>query len=106
MDISILNEVTSGLMGTSTEKSYNSIGKTEGTTGFDAILERAVNLVTETNDYQNEAESAEIKFALGESTSTHELLVAQEKANVALQCTVAIRDKVIEAYREIMNMQI
>lgn len=74
-------------------------------TGFDAILQQAVNMVSETNDYQNAAESAEIQFALGESTSTHELLVAQEKANVALQYTVAVRDKVLDAYREIMNMQ-
>ena len=52
------------------------------------------------------AESAEIQFSLGESTNTHDLQIAQEKANVALQYTVAVRDKVLEAYREIMNMQI
>ena len=55
----------------------------------------------------NSAESFDnIKFALGESTNTHELLVAQEKANIALSYTVAVRDKVIDAYKEIMNMQI
>ncbi len=73
-------------------------------TGFDTILAQAMNMVTD--DFQNKAESAEIQFALGESTSTHELLVAQEKANIALAYTVAVRDKVIEAYKEIMNMQI
>ena len=60
----------------------------------------------ETNELQNSAESAEIQFSLGESTNTHDLQIAQEKANVALQYTVAVRDKVLEAYREIMNMQI
>ena len=81
-------------------------GKTQGTdTGFDTVLSQAINLVTETNDTQNDAESAEIKFALGVSNSTHELLVAQEKANIALAFTVAVRDKVMEAYKEIMNMQ-
>lgn len=103
MDISMLNEVTSDLLGIKAEN--NAAGRTTDT-GFDAILTQAINLVTETNDYQNAAEAAEIQFALGESNSTHELLVAQEKANIALQYTVAIRDKVIEAYREIMNMQI
>ena len=63
-------------------------------------------MVNETNSYQNSAEEAEIKFALGESTSTHELAVAQKKANIALQYTVAVRDKVLEAYKEIMNMTI
>jgi len=34
------------------------------------------------------------------------LLIAQTKATVALQYTVAVRDKLIESYREIMQMQI
>ena len=56
--------------------------------------------------HQNSAESAEIQFALGEATSTHDLMIAQEKANIALSYTVAVRDKVLDAYKEIMNMQI
>ena len=43
---------------------------------------------------------------MGEATNTHDLQVAQYKANSALQFTVAVRDKLIEAYKEIMNMQI
>lgn len=74
--------------------------------GFSSILNSAMNMVNETNDLQNKAESAEIQFALGLSDNTHDLQVAQEKANVALQYTVAVRDKIIEGYKEIMNMQI
>ena len=73
---------------------------------FSSILDVAMNMINETNDYQNAAESAEIQFALGESESTHELAVAQQKANLALEYTVAVRDKVIEAYKEIMNMTV
>ena len=65
-----------------------------------------IHAVDETNDLQNYAEQAEIEFALGESDNTHDLLIAQTKATVALQYTVAVRDKLIEAYKEIMNMQI
>ena len=104
MDISALTNVSSRAIEAAAEKGKNTATGTEN--GFDAIFSQAMDMVAETNDYQNAAESAEIQFALGESTSTHELLVAQEKANVALQYTVAVRDKVIEAYREIMNMQI
>ena len=75
-------------------------------TGFSSILNSAMNMVNETNDLQNKAESAEIQFALGLSDNTHDLQVAQEKANVALQYTSAVRDKIIEGYKEIMNMQI
>lgn len=73
---------------------------------FSSFLNTALNMINETNDYQNAAESAEIQFALGESVSTHELAVAQQKANLALQYTIAVRDKVLEAYKEIMNMSI
>ena len=65
-----------------------------------------LDAVNETNDLQNLAESAEIQFALGESDNTHDLLIAQTKATVALQYTVAVRDKLLDAYREIMQMQI
>ena len=71
-----------------------------------SVFQSALGMVDETNELQNSAESAEIQFSLGESTNTHDLQIAQEKANVALQYTVAVRDKVLEAYREIMNMQI
>ena len=73
---------------------------------FSSILDGMINAIDETNDLQNYAEQAEIEFALGLSDNTHDLLIAQTKANVALQYTVAVRDKVIEAYKEIMNMQI
>lgn len=103
MDISALTGLTSQAVGTTAQTATKRTDTTA--TGFDAILQQAMNMVSETNDYQNAAEAAEIQFALGDSTSTHELLVAQEKANVALQYTVAVRDKVLDAYREIMNMQ-
>ena len=73
---------------------------------FGSILDTALNMIRETNDYENAAQSAEIQFALGEANNTHELAAAQQKANLALQYTVAVRDKVMEAYREIMNMSI
>ena len=73
---------------------------------FSSILDGMINAIDETNDLQNYAEQAEIEFALGLSDNTHDLLIAQTKANVALQYTVAVRDKIIEAYKEIMNMQI
>ena len=60
----------------------------------------------ETNELQNTAESLEIQFALGQSSNTHDLLIAQTKASVALQYTVAVRNKMLDAYKEIMQMQI
>lgn len=72
---------------------------------FESLFQAAVNMVKQTNDYTNAAEEAQTAFALGLTDSTHDLQVAQQKANLALQYTVAVRNNVMDAYREIMNMQ-
>ncbi|MCI9123259.1 MAG: flagellar hook-basal body complex protein FliE [Eubacterium sp.] len=78
----------------------------ENNEDFETVFQSALGMVNETNDLHNQAKSAMIQFALGESDNTHDLLIAQSKANVALQYTVAVKDKLIEGYREIMQMQI
>ena len=73
---------------------------------FEALLSTAVDNIKTTNSYLSDAENEEIKFALGETENTHDLTIALQKASTALQYTVAIRDRLLEAYKEIMNMQI
>ncbi len=89
------------LTGTLSEKKDTARG-----TMFDAFLHTAIDNIKATNGYLSDAENEEIKFMLGETESTHDLTIALQKASVALQYTVAIRDKVMEAYKEIMQMQI
>lgn len=92
---------TSTLTGTLAGKSE----KADGTL-FDAFLNTAIDNIKTTNGYLSDAENEEIKFALGETENTHDLTIALQKASTALQYTVAIRDKFLEAYRELMQMQI
>ncbi|MCH5251991.1 MAG: flagellar hook-basal body complex protein FliE [Lachnospiraceae bacterium] len=79
-------------------------GQTEETS-FDSLLSSAMNLVNQTEEYSNKAEEEEIKYAMGQSDSLHDLLIAQQKANVSLQYTVAVKNTAVEAYRTLMNMQ-
>ena len=83
-----------------------SLTKTDKTDSFSDVLSAAMGSIGETNDLQNAAEQEEVRFALGESDNTHDLLVAETKAAVALQYTVAVRDKIIDAYKELMQMSI
>lgn len=105
MDISALTNVSSDYIASQYDASKIT-PFTEENKDFSSVLGAAMNMINETNDYQNAAESAQIQFALGESTSTHDLAAAQQKANLALSYTVTVRDKVIDAYKEIMNMSI
>lgn len=45
-------------------------------------------------------------FITGKTDNIHSVLIAAEKASIALQLMVEIRDKVIDAYNEIMRMQV
>ncbi len=72
---------------------------------FETLFDAATNMIKETNQYTNEAEEAEMAFSLGLLDNTHDLQIAQQKANLALQYTVAVRNQVLDAYKEIMNLQ-
>lgn len=102
MDITLLNGV-SGI----NALSNNNLGVEKATknNAFDSVFKSALSMLNETNDLSNAAKEAEVSFALGLSNNTYDLQVAQEKANLSLQYTVQVRNKVIEAYKEIMNLQ-
>ncbi len=103
MDITALTS----LYGTSaTSLASTSSTSSSDTTSFSTILNGAMELLNETNALQNEASAAEISFALGETDNVHDLLVAEQKANLAIQYTAAIRNQFITGYNTIMNMQI
>lgn len=92
---------TESLTGILTEKEQ----KTDGTL-FDKFLNTAIDNIRTTNSYLSDAEDEELNFALGETENTHDLMIALQKASTALQYTVSIRDKLLDAYKEIMQMQI
>ena len=103
MDISSLTGISSDYINEYAKE--NSLVDTSDD-NFSSVLDSALSMLNETNDLQNSAESEEIKFALGDSENTHDLQIALQKANIALQYTVAVRDKMLDAYKEIMNMSI
>lgn len=72
---------------------------------FEDMFQAAVKLINETNNYTNAAEEAEMAYALGLTDNTHDLMNAQQKASLSLQYTIAIRNQVIDSYKEIMSLQ-
>jgi len=73
---------------------------------FSDMYKSAINMLDETNTLQKNAEQMSIDFALGKVDSVHDVMIAQEKATIALQYTVQLRDSVLDAYNEIMRMQV
>jgi flagellar hook-basal body complex protein FliE len=62
--------------------------------------------IAKVNSLQQEANVAMEKLATGESKNIHETLLAVEQADIAYRSMNQIRMKVIDAYKEIMKMQI
>ena len=108
MDIGSLYNVTSGVIQNAVKNDTYSIpvASNENNNVFASFFDSAVQSLNQTNAYISDAEDEEIKLALGETENTHDLTIALQKASTALQYTVAVRDKFLEAYRTIMNMQI
>ena len=60
----------------------------------------------EVNQLQLRSEELDRKLAAGTLENIHEATIAAEKAALALEFTIQIRNKVVEAYQEIMRMSI
>ena len=69
---------------------------------FKNILKSAINNV---NNLQSEADKAIVNLHM-EKGSLHGTLIAMEKANLSFQTIVQIRNKVVDAYQEVMRMQV
>ena len=57
------------------------------------------------NDLQTAKTSAVESFTSGETQNVHELMISLQKAGLAMNLTSAVRNKVLEAYRELSKMQ-
>lgn len=55
---------------------------------------------------QKKADALLEGFFTGQVTDVHEVILAAQQAELALQLTVEIRNRVIEAYQEIARMQL
>ncbi|MBP9014895.1 MAG: flagellar hook-basal body complex protein FliE [Candidatus Atribacteria bacterium] len=78
------------------------VSSSAGVGKFGEYLNQALQKV---NNLQVEADQMVEKVARGEE-DIHNALIALEKANLALGLTVQVRNKVVEAYQEIMRMQV
>lgn len=107
MDITSLYNVTSEVVKQAERSS--AIGRKaleKPDASFDGIFQKAIENINTTNSYLSDMENEEVKWMLGETENTHDLTIAIGKASTALQYTVAVRDKLLEAYKELMQIQI
>jgi len=81
----------------------NTADEGNSTVSFGEYLNSALDQV---NTLQIDAETAADDLALGKTDDIASVMIAEQKADVALQLTMQVRNKILDAYNEIMRMQI
>lgn len=71
--------------------------------GFDEIFKQALQGV---NESQKVSDKLTTDLATGQVENIHEVMIASEKASLSLELTMQVRNKVVEAYQEVMRMQV
>ena len=70
---------------------------------FGAMLGEVIGQV---NDAQQHSADLAQRFARGEPVDEQTLVLAMERANLAFQLTLQVRNKVLEAYQEVIRLQV
>jgi flagellar hook-basal body complex protein FliE len=77
------------------------IQKDSGGPSFGDFLKDAISAV---NEVQKESDLQVQKLMAGESQDLHETLIAVQKADLTFQMMMQVRNKILQAYNEIMRM--
>ena len=79
-------------------------GTAEGGVDFAQVLQ---NSIAQVNQTQQQAEAMAANFAAGDSSANlHEVMISLQKANLSFQEMVQVRNKLVTAYNDVMNMQV
>lgn len=83
----------------------NPAGATESTQGADGnfaqLLSKSINQV---NELQNESGAMKTAFEQGRDVDLAQVMVASQKASLSFNAMVEVRNKLIDAYKDVMNM--
>ncbi|MCX7904169.1 MAG: flagellar hook-basal body complex protein FliE [Caloramator sp.] len=96
MNVNSIALDTSNLLKINSDNSKNN-------TSFEEYLKKALDRV---NEKQVEAENATIDLITGQAQDIHQVMLATEEARLTLELAVQIRNKLVDAYQEIMRIQI
>ena len=78
-------------------------GKTEEGASFGDMLKTAISTA---NDLQKQSDVEIQKLMTGETQDLHTTMIAVQKADLSFQMMMQVRNKIVQAYQEIMRMQV
>jgi flagellar hook-basal body complex protein FliE len=75
----------------------------EGAHSFSDLMRQSFEKV---NEYQHQADTSVNELVAGRSKNIHETMLTIERADTSLKLMTQVRNKILDAYREIMRMQV
>lgn len=76
---------------------------TEGKSSFGEVLKDSIKQV---NSLQQEADASIQSLATGGAASLHDTMLAIQKAELSFKLMMQVRNKIVEAYQEVLRMQV
>jgi flagellar hook-basal body complex protein FliE len=73
---------------------------------FDDIVQIAADAAGNVESAMANADQLATRLAVGEDVDIHSAMIAMERASIAVDMTLQIRNRAMEAYREIISMQV
>ena len=83
---------------------FPGIEKQKGATGI-GFADTLKALTKQVDAQLQEADRKAQEFAVGKQQNLHEVMIASEKAGLSFRFLLQIRNKLMEAYQEIIRMQ-
>jgi flagellar hook-basal body complex protein FliE len=71
-----------------------------------SFLDHLKDNISEVNEMQKTADTMAIDLASGKSQNIHETMLAATQAELSFNLMVQVRNKILEAYQEVMRMQV
>jgi len=88
------------------EMMQQSAGSAAGETPSGSFTEMLNKAVEKTNELQVQGDKASAELMAGRTKNIHESLLVLERADLSLKLMMQVRNKVLDAYKEIMRMQV
>ncbi|MBP3887124.1 MAG: flagellar hook-basal body complex protein FliE [Cellulosilyticum sp.] len=85
---------------------YGQVSKLTGSESFTYALDAAKELVAENKMLEADVSQKTMDFMTGESDNVVDLMVAQSKSSIMLQYSLQLRNGLLSAYKEIINLSI
>jgi len=107
MDTQGIDQVLSVLRATATQAGGRVAEPQSTPAGGADFAQILQNTIAQVNQTQQEAEGMAANFAAGASnTNLHEVMISLQKASISFQEMVQVRNKLVSAYNDVMNMQV